>query len=386
MMIYLDYNATTPVAPEVADAMKPFLGSAFGNPSSGYPLGQESKRALEAARTQVAGMLGAQSDEIIFTSGGTESNNMVMKSLAWTLRNKGRHIITTQVEHPAIMNPAIFLMEQGYDVTFLAVDGYGMVDPQAVEEALRRDTILISVMYANNETGTIEPVKEIAAIAREHGVLVHTDAAQAIGKIPTTIEDLGVDLLTVAGHKAYAPKGVGALFVRKGVDLEPLLHGGGQERGLRSGTENVMHAVGLGIACELATRHCVEDMARMVRLRDRLQKTIMSGIPEAVVNGHPQQRLPNTLNISFPGMVGEEILARIPSLCASTGAACHDRTVALSHVLAAMGVPKEVGMGTIRLSLGRPTGGEEVDEAAGWIVDAVKMAGEGRRKKKGYGS
>lgn len=371
-MIYLDYNATTPLASEVVETMRPFLLGEFGNPSSSHPIGKRAKQALETARGQIATMLGSQPDEIIFTSGGTESNNMVLKSVAWTLRHRGHHIITTKIEHPAILNPAIFLMEKGYDVTFLPVDHHGCLDPDEVKQALRNDTILISVMYANNETGTIQPIMEISLLAKEHGVLFHTDAAQAIGKIPTNVTDLGVDLLTIAGHKLYAPKGIGALFVRNGVKLEPLMHGGGQERGLRSGTENVMFAVGLGRACELVSENLHDDMPRLRKLRDRLHDTIQSAIPEAVLNGHPEQRLPNTLNLSFLGMIGEEILQAIPDLCASTGAACHDRSVALSHVLAAMGVTKEVGMGAIRLSLGRPTTEAEIDQAAQCLIAAIR--------------
>jgi cysteine desulfurase len=370
-MIYLDYNATTPIAKEVAEAMMPFILEDFGNPSSGHPMGKRAKEALERARDRIAALLGCESSEIIFTSGGTESNNMVLKSLAWTMRNRGRHIITTRIEHPAIINAALFLMETGLDVTFLPVDKYGQVDPDEVKKAIKKDTILITVMHANNETGTIQPLAEISSIAREHGIYFHTDAAQAVGKIETKVDDLGVDFLSIAGHKLYAPKGVGALYMRKGVAIEPFMHGGGQERGLRSGTENVMLNVGLGRACELVHGDLSDEMVRMRRLRDRLHDQIRSAIPDAVLNGHPEMRLPNTLFISFPSMIGEEILMKIPDLCTSTGAACHDQSVTLSHVLAAMGVTKEAGMGAIRLTLGRPTTEEEVDRAAEWIIEAV---------------
>jgi cysteine desulfurase len=371
-MIYLDYNATTPVAPEVAEAMMPYIGEYFGNPSSTHVIGSTARDALENARTQISNLLGCNSDEIIFTGGGTESNNMVLKGIAWNLREKGRHIIATRIEHPSIINTALFLMESGYEVSFLPVDEWGAVDPGEVRRAIRMDTILITVMYANNETGTIQPLSEISAIAREHGILVHTDAAQSIGKIDTKVGDLGVDLLTIAGHKLYAPKGVGALYIRKGVPIEPLLHGGGQERGLRSGTENMILNVGLGKACELVGSDLVAQSSRIRELRDRLYDQIRSAIPEVVLYGHPERRLPNTIFLSFPGTVGEDILRSIPELCASTGAACHDRSVSLSHVLAAMGVKKEVGMGVIRLSLGRPTSGDEVDRAAQLLIDAVK--------------
>jgi cysteine desulfurase len=371
-MIYLDYNATTPIAQEVAEDMMPYITEDFGNPSSAHLIGSRSRQALVHAREQIATLLACEPEEIIFTGGGTESNNMVLKGLAWSLREKGRHLITTRIEHPSVINTALFLMEQGYAVTFLPVDGFGTVDPDEVKRAIRSDTILITVMYANNETGTIQPIREMSALAREQGILFHTDAAQSIGKIHTKVADLGVDLLTIAGHKLYAPKGVGALYLRNGVSMEPLLHGGGQERGLRSGTENVILDVGLGKACELIQGNLSQEMLRIQALRDRLYEHIASAVPEAVVHGHPEQRLPNTLFISFPGMAGEEILADIPELCASTGAACHDQSVSLSHVLGAMGVSRDVGMGAIRLTLGRPTTEDEVDQAAQWLIDAVE--------------
>ena len=371
MTIYLDYNATTPIAKEVAEEMMPFILEDFGNPSSGHPMGKRAKEALERARDQVSALLGCESTEIIFTSGGTESNNMVLKSLAWMMRDRGRHIITTRIEPPAIINTALFLMETGLDVTFVPVDKYGQVDPDDVKKAIKKDTILITVMHANNETGTIQPLAEISSIAREHGIYFHTDAAQAVGKIETRVDDLGVDFLSIAGHKLYSPKGVGALYIRNGVAIEPFMHGGGQERGLRSGTENVMLNVGLGRACELVQGDLSDEMVRIRRLRDRLHDQIRSAIPDAVLNGHPEVRLPNTLFISFPGLIGEEILRKIPDLCTSTGAACHDQSVTLSHVLAAMRVTKEVGMGAIRLTLGRPTTQEEVDQASQRIVEAV---------------
>jgi cysteine desulfurase len=371
-MIYLDYNATTPVAREVAEAMMPFVLEDFGNPSSSHPMGRRAREALEKARGQVSRMLGCESKEIVFTSGGTESNNMVLKCVTWGLRNKGRHIITTQIEHPSIINTALFLMKDGYDVTFLPVDKYGSLDPDEVKKAVRRDTIFITVMHANNETGTIQSLAEISSIAREHSVLFHTDAAQSVGKIETKVNDLGVDFLTIAGHKIYAPKGVGAIYIRKGVEIEPFMHGGGQEMGLRSGTENVIFNVSLGKACELILDNLYDDISRLRGLRDRLHNQIVSAIPEVVLNGHPEQRLPNTLNLSFPGLIGEEILREIPDLCVSTGAACHDRSLKLSHVLEAMGVREEVGMGAIRISLGRPTTETEVDQAARLLAARIK--------------
>lgn len=371
-MIYFDYNATTPVAKEVAEAMMPIMLEDFGNPSSAHRMGRRAKEALERARGQISRMLGCESDEIVFTSGGTESNNMVLKGVAWSLRNKGRHIITTKIEHPSVMNTALFLMAGGYDVTFLPVDEYCSLDPDEVKKAVRRDTILITVMHANNETGTIQSLAEISSTARECGVFFHTDAAQSVGKIETKVHDLGIDFLTIAGHKIYAPKGVGAIYIRKGIEIEPFIHGGGQEMGLRSGTENVILNVGLGKACELILDNLSDDISRLRGLRDRLHNQILSAIPEAVLNGHPENRLPNTLNLSFPRMSGEEILKEIPNLCASTGAACHDRSLKLSHVLEAMGVREEVGMGAIRLSLGRPTTETEVDQAARLLIAKVK--------------
>jgi cysteine desulfurase len=348
--------------------MRPHWGAAFGNPSSGYYLGQSAKEALEAARAQVAELLSCQATEIVFTSGGTESNNAVIKGVAHSLRDKGRHIITTAIEHPAITNPCLFLGHQGYDVTFLPVDGAGLVDPSAVKKAIRPDTILISVMHSNNETGTVEPVADIGGIAEEAGVLFHTDAAQSAGKIPLTVEDMKVDFVSLAGHKMYAPKGVGALFMKDGVTIEPFMHGAGQESGRRAGTENVMFAVALGKASMLARQHMTEDMERIRSLRDRFHERLTAGVPGLVLNGHVEQRLPNTLNVSFPGVEGGKLLDAMPDICASTGAACHDRSVTISHVLAAMSVPKETAVGAVRLTLGRKNTASEIDRAADMII------------------
>lgn len=371
-MIYLDYNATTPVDREVAAAMIPFIEEKWGNPGSSHQIGREARAAVEMARGQVAGLLKCSPQEVVFTSGGTESNNAALKGAAWTLRKKGRHVITSRIEHPSILQPAIFLMENGWEVSFLPVDSNGIVDPDDVRRAVRKDTVLISIMHANNETGSIQHISEIGAIARARGIYFHSDAAQSVGKIESYVEDMGVDFLTVAGHKVYAPKGIGALYIREGAALEPLLHGAGQEGGRRAGTENVILAAALGAACEIAGRRQHDDADRQRRLRDQLFESIVSEIPDVVLNGPKDKRLPNTLNIAFPGLVGGEILAGIPGLCASTGAACHDRSVTLSHVLAAMGVPKEVGMGAIRLTVGRYTTEEEIHQAASWIVAAVK--------------
>jgi cysteine desulfurase len=371
-MIYLDHNATTPIAPEVAEAMAPYLYRKFGNPSSGYRLGQEAKEGVEAARGQVAGLLECSAEEVCFTSGGTESNNTVIKGVAHTLREKGTHIITTSIEHPAITNPALFLLNQGYDVTFVPVNGAGVVDPDDVKKSIKDTTILISVMHANNETGTIEPIAEIGKVARESGILFHTDAAQSVGKIGTNVAELNVDFLSLAGHKVYAPKGVGALYIRNGITVEPLIHGSGQERGRRAGTENVPFVVGLGAACALAKEEMEDDFVHIRRLRDHLHERLLSEIPNLVLNGHPDKRLPNTLNVSFPGIEGGALLELLSDVCASTGAACHDRSVKLSHVLAAMNVPVSVGKGAVRLSLGRENTNEEIDQAAGAIIAAYK--------------
>jgi cysteine desulfurase len=371
-MIYLDHNATTPIAPEVVDAMAPFLTDRFGNPSSSHAFGRAAKDALEGARGRVARLLGCQPEEIVFSSGGTESNNMVIKGVAHTLAGKGRHIITTSIEHPSVMNPCLFLMYQGYDITFLPVDGTGWVDPEAVRHAIRPATVLISVMHANNETGTIQAVNEIGHIARNAGVLFHTDAAQSVGKIATEVSALNVDFMSLAGHKVYAPKGVGVLFVRDGVKIEPLLHGAGQEAARRAGTENVMFAVGLGTACNLALETMPQEGLRLCRLRDRLHELLLAAIPDLTLNGHPSQRLPNTLNVSFRGVDGSKLLETVPDLAASTGAACHDRSVTLSHVLAAMGVSKEIGRGAVRLTLGRATTQSEIEKTADLLIAAYR--------------
>jgi cysteine desulfurase len=365
--IYLDYNASTPIDPTVAAAMRPYLEEAFGNPSSGHWASTPAKEALENARSQVAVLLGCDPDEIVFTSGGSEANNLAIKGTFFALRDKGEHIITTAVEHPAILAPCRFLEQLGATVTYLPVDSTGRVDSGAVRRAITPRTILISVMHANNEVGTIQPIEEIGAIARAHGVRFHADAAQSVGKIPTKVDALGVDLLTIAGHKLYAPKGVGALYVRRGVTLEPLVHGAGHEHGRRAGTESALLAVGLAAACALATD--LEPMTRIRALRDRLSEALQDRFGERIVlNGHPEHRLPNTLNVSFVGMVGAEVLASLDGVAASTGSACHAGRVELSPVLSAMDVPQAIGMGAIRFSLGRTTTEAEIDA----VVDQLR--------------
>src|SRR5262249_18602926 len=349
--IYLDYNASTPIDPAVAAAMTTFLADHYGNPSSGHWAAARAKAAIEAARRQVAALVGCEADEIVFTSGGSEANNLALKGVFLALRERGDHLITTRVEHPAIVEPCRFLERLGARVSTLPVDGTGRIDPDDLRRAITPRTVLISIMHANNEAGTIEPIEEWPRIARAHGVLVHTDAAQSVGKIPTDVNELGVDLLSVAGHKAYAPKGVGALFVRRSVRLEPLIHGAGHEHGRRAGTESALLAVGLGKACELARD--LAPIARVRALRDRFWQALQERFGTRVVlNGHPAHRLPNTLNVSFVGQVGAEILARLPGIAASTGSACHSGRIELSPVLEAMGVPPAIGIGAIRFSLG----------------------------------
>jgi len=370
--IYLDHNATTPIDPGAVAVMKNIMEEEFGNPSSGYFLGTRAKQKVEQAREEMAGLLHCETEEIVFTSGGSESNNMVLKGLIDLRRPGNFHVVTSAVEHPAILNPALFLLELGVDVTILPVDSNGRIDPEDLRKAIRPKTALISVMLANNETGTLQPIREISMIAREHNIPFHTDAAQAVGKLPVNVGELGVDFLTVAGHKLYAPKGVGVLFIKQGRNLTPLIHGGGQERGLRSGTENTILTVGLGEACRVARSRLMDDRIHMATLRDRLQHMLFEEIDGLVLNGHPLERLPNTLNVSVPGIEGAKILEGLPRLMASTGAACHDRTVKLSHVLSAMGVAPEIGMGALRFSVGRSNTVDQIEEAAAMIIQRVK--------------
>jgi cysteine desulfurase len=352
--VYLDYNASTPIAPEVAQAMEPFLAEHYGNPSSRHWAGIPANEGIERARTQVAQLLGSSATEIVFTSGGTEANNHAILGAYFASNTRDGHIITTQIEHPAVIEPCRFLERLGATVTYLPVDRTGMVDPDDVRNAITPKTILITVMHANNEVGTVQPIAEISRIAHDNGVLVHTDAAQSVGKVPTKVSHLGVDMLSVAGHKLYGPKGVGAIYIRDGVELEPFMHGAGHESGRRAGTENLLLDVGLGAACELArTWSGVSDM---VKLRDSFWNRLQDSFGDSVaLNGHISERLPNTLNVSFVGKVGSDILDQLEGVAASTGSACHEGTVELSPVLSAMGVSAEVGMGAIRFSFGRAT-------------------------------
>lgn len=360
-LIYLDNNASTPVASEVQAAMRPWLTEHYGNPSSAHWAGAPAAQAVAHARAQLAALLGCGPDEVVFTSGGTEANNAALKGVVLASGGARPHLVTTAVEHPAIIEPCRFLERQGAEVTYVGVDPDGLVDPGDIARAIRPETVLVSVMHANNEVGTLEPIAEIARLAREAGVLLHSDAAQSVGKVRTRVDELGVDLLSVAGHKFYGPKGVGALYVRSGTELEPFVHGAGHESGRRAGTESVLLDVGLGAAAELAADLSWTEAVR--QLRDRLLDDVRRTWGERVVlNGHPTERLPNTLNVSFLGRRGADILAQMPEVAASTGSACHADSVTLSPVLSAMGVSPVVGAGAIRFSLGRTT--TEADIAA----------------------
>jgi len=372
--IYLDYNATTPTDPRVAEAMRPFLTGHFGNPSSDHRAGREARRAVDQARARVASSIGAQPDEIIFTSGGTESNNLAFHGIV--AARGGGHVITSAIEHPAVLE-VVLAMESSRDIemTIVGVDSRGRVDPGAVEQALRPDTVLVSLMLANNEVGTLQPVAEVARICRERRVAVHTDAAQAVGKVPVDVDELGVDLLSIAGHKLYAPKGVGALYVRRGTAIEPFARGAGHERGLRPGTENVLEIVGLGVACELVERELDQEIPRMGLLTDQLRVLLAARIPDLVEHGHPEHRLPNTLSVAFPGVEAAEILARLGDrVAASAGAACHEGGAVLSHVLWAMDIEPEVARSTLRLSVGRFTSDEDIEIGSRRIIDAVEAS------------
>lgn len=403
--IYLDYNATTPLDPAVLEAMLPYLRSEFGNPSSTHNYGRSAKEAVDKARGQIAGLLNSKPEEVVFTGGGSEASNQAIKGVVfpilfglsgnagcvrgwlgggWMCRLRGLfqrsatkvHIITSAIEHPATLRPCGFLQSLGCQITVLPVDQYGIIDCIALRRALKQPTSLVSIMHSNNEVGTLQPIKEIVQLAHERGALVHTDVAQSLGKVSVDVQDLGVDLLTVAGHKLYAPKGIGALYVRDGVILEPLIHGAGHEHGRRAGTENVPSIVGLGKACELAQQTLPAATEQLKRLRDRLWQRLQEKLGEQLVlNGHPSERLPNTLNCNFLGHIGTDLLARVPEIAASTGSACHEGAVTLSPVLAAMGVLPEVGKGAVRLSVGRFTSEADVDQAADLLAQAVLQRG-----------
>ena len=367
--VYLDYNATTPVAPEVADAIEPYLREHFGNPSSSHIYGQRAKQAVEQARGEVAALIGAGREEIVFTGCATEANNLAIQGVARALAGNKKHLITSAIEHPSVMQPFLKLRNEGWEVTILPVDRHGRVSPVTVERAIRPDTALISVMHANNEVGTIQPIADIARLARSKGILLHTDAAQSAGKIPLNVHKLGVDLLTLAGHKFYAPKGVGALYVRSGTPVSPLQVGAGHEHGLRPGTENVPFAVGLGVAASLARKRLPKLQAYLTNLRDQLHTRLLAEIPGLALNGHNKARLPNTLNISFPDVSGHELLAgAAQDVAASTGSACHSGDHAVSGVLGAMKTGTLRAVGAVRLSVGIYTTPADIERAARALI------------------
>lgn len=370
--IYLDYNATTPIAPSVQEAMLPYLAERYGNPAGNHVLGRMCQEAMEDARGQLALFLGADRDEIVFTSGGTEANNLAIKGVLLKHAPGGTgHLVISALEHASVVEPARFLERLGYDVTVVGCNRQGLIDPAAVAAALRHDTKLVSILHASHEIGTIQPIREIACLCHEHDVLVHTDASQSVGRIRVNVDELEVDLLTVSGHKLYAPKGVGALFVRRGVALEPVLHGAGNEGGLRAGTENVPFIVALGRAAVLAGKSLSESAERLSLLRDRLYHALDSELHgEMLVHGQHAPRLPNTLSISFPRVAGADLLARVPELCASTGSACQHQEAAVSPTLSAMGLEAADARGTIRFSVGWYTTEEEIDRAASLLLAA----------------
>lgn len=368
--VYLDYNATTPIDPAVADAMRPFLDGGFGNPSSSHVFGRAARAAVEDARHSVAAMLGCHPDEVVFTSGGSEANNHAIFGCV-RARGGAGHVITTRIEHPAVSEVCRVLAEEGCDITWLPVDGAGRVDPDDLRRAIRADTRLVTIMHANNEVGTIQPIAECAAIAREYDVPFHSDAAQTVGKIPVDVDTLGVDLLSVAAHKFYGPKGVGALYVRTGTPLERFIHGAGHEGGRRAGTENVLLIAGLGAAAERVVRERDGDARHMRELRDRLHDGIRGVFPEVRLNGHSEERLPNTLSLAFPGMAAPDLMAAMPDVAVSAGAACHGDGTVTSATLTAMDVPTDLARGTIRFSTGRLTRAAEVDAAVAALGQAL---------------
>jgi len=370
--IYLDYNATTPIDQEVAAAMRPYLDQYFGNPSSSHTYGIHTKKAVEKARQQIADLLNCQPDEIVFTSGGSESNNWAIKGIAYQNREHGNHIITSAIEHPAVSEVCSFLKSQGFNISVIPVDEYGMVNPDDIEKAITPSTILITIMHANNEVGTIQPIGEIGSIAKKYGIPFHSDGAQSVGKIETDVQKLGVGLFSVAGHKLYAPKGIGALYIKRGLKLQKLIHGADHERNYRAGTENVLEIVGLGKAAEIAKRDLRQNMAHLKKYRYLLFDLLKNELPEIKLNGHPEKCLPNTLNISFPKIEANTLLAELDGVAASAGAACHADNVDVSTVITAMKIPLDYAMGTIRFSTGRLTNENDIKTAAKSIIELVK--------------
>ncbi len=374
MKIYLDYNATTPIDKEVALAMQPYLTNYFGNPSSSHSFGLETKKAVENARKQVAALLNCKPTEIIFTSGGSESNNYAIKGFAFANEHKGKHIITSSIEHPAVTEVCKYLATKGFEISYIPVDEFGVISLKKLEESITSQTILISVMHANNEIGTIQPITEIAAIAKKHNIAFHTDAAQSVGKYQTDVKQIDIDMLSIAGHKLYAPKGIGALYIRDGIVLEKLIHGADHEQNKRAGTENVLEIVGLGKACEIAQRDLNKNMNHLKRMRDLLHINLLEKLPDIKLNGHPELRLPNTLNISFPDIEANVLLNEIEleGIAASAGAACHTGSIKVSAVLSAISLHTKYAMGTIRFSVGKYTTEAEINKSSEIIIEAVK--------------
>jgi cysteine desulfurase len=372
-LIYLDYNATTPVLPEVVDAMLPYLREHFGNPSSAHAPGRRAKEAVEAARAEVASLLECDPSEVVFTSGGTEASNLAIRGIAEARRGR-RHVVTSVIEHPATESSCAWLQEHGWQVTRVGVDAGGGVRTEEIRAAVGADTALVAVMHANNETGVVQPIAEIANAAHAVGALVYCDAAQSTGKIPVRVDELGVDLLSLVGHKVYGPKGVGALFVRRGTPLVPFTRGAGHEQGLRPGTENVPAIVGLGVACRRAKDDLATEAVRVRQLRDRLWELLAAKVPGLQLNGRAEPRLPNTLNVRFPGALGSQLLAAAPEVAASTGSACHDGQEQASAVILTMGISSAEAVGSVRLTLGRQTTREEVDRAAESLARAWRVS------------
>lgn len=377
-MIYMDHSATSPVDPEVFKAMEPYFVNSYGNASTLYSLGREARKAMEESRKMVASLIGAKIDEIIFTSGGTESDNIAIKGIAYRLRDKGNHIITSNIEHPAVDETCKYLEKNGFEVTYLPAGEDGIVNNTDLEDAITNKTILITIMHANNEIGTIQPIKEIGAIARERKIVFHTDAVQSVGKIPVNVDDLNVDMLSLSAHKLYGPKGVGALYIKKGVRVEPIIHGGGHEKGIRPGTENVAGIVGLGKACQIAEENLVETAQYVTSIRDEIIEKVLDQVEKSYLNGHPTNRLPNNINFRFTGIEGESLVLHLDAkgIASSTGSACSSKNLEPSHVLMALGLKEVDAHGSLRLTLGKENKKEEID----YIVDSIKNAVETLRQ------
>jgi len=377
-MIYLDHSATTPMDPEVFKAMKPYFIDSFGNASTLYTLGREGRKAMDVAREQVASLIGADTKEIIFTSGGTESDNIAIKGTAYKFRNKGNHIITSTIEHPAVNETCKYLEKNGFKVTYLPVYNDGIVKVSDIEEAITDKTILITVMHANNEIGTIQPIAEIGELAREKGIYFHTDAVQTVGKIPVNVKEMNIDMLSLSSHKIYGPKGIGALYIRNGVRVEPIIHGGGHERGIRPGTENIPGIVGLGKACSIAEENLTKDIEKLTILRDKLINTVLEQVDDSYLNGHRTKRLPNNANFRFTAIEGESLILTLDSMgiASSTGSACSSTKLQPSHVLLAIGLKEVEAHGSLRISLGRENTEEDVD----YLINAIKEVVDKLRK------